>query len=85
MTTENNDNRKVMTPPHQYRTGKIYTTKEIFLLGGGGGTSFSYRYQAFKILHLGRQSLYIHWLIIDRTSFKCLSLYCMSIAVISVK
>jgi hypothetical protein len=37
MTTEDDDNHKVMTPPpHQYRTGKIYTTKGIFSLGGRG-------------------------------------------------
>ncbi len=51
----------------------------------GEGQALADRYQAFKIHHLGRQSLYIHWLIIDITSFNCLSLYRMSIAVISVK
>jgi hypothetical protein len=55
------------------------------VLSEGKGQALADRYQAFKIHHLGRQSLYIHWLIIDITTFKCLSLYCMSIAVISVK
>jgi hypothetical protein len=86
MTTEDNDNRKVMTPPPINIEQGRYTTKGIFSLGGEGeGQALADRYQAFKIHHLGRQSLYNHWLIIDITSFKCLSLYCMSIAVISVK
>jgi hypothetical protein len=86
MTTEDNDNRKVMTPPPiNIEQGRYILGKGYFHWGEGEGQALADRYQAFKIHHLGRQSLYIHWLIIDITSFNCLSLYCMSIAVISVK
>jgi hypothetical protein len=58
MTTEDNDNRKVMNPPpHQYRTGKIYTVlrKGYFIGGEGEGQALADRYQAVKIHHPGRQ------------------------------
>ncbi len=49
MTTEDNDNRKVMTPPpHQYRTGKMYYERDIFTGGEGEGQALADRYQALK-------------------------------------
>ena len=72
-------------PPINIEQGRYILRKGYFHWGEGEGQASADRYQAFKIHHLGRQSHYIHWLIIDITSFNCLSLYCMSIAVISVK
>ena len=51
MTTDHNDNRKVMTPPH-------------FIFGGGEGQDLADKNKP-KITHLERQSLYIYWLGID--------------------
>jgi hypothetical protein len=67
---------------HQLIMGSLI----IFIGGEGEGQALADRHLAFKY-NLGRQSLYNHWLITDITSFNllCLSLYCMSIAVMSVK
>ncbi len=46
------------------RTGKINYERDIFTGGEGEGQALADRYQAFKIHHLGRQSLNNHWLII---------------------
>jgi hypothetical protein len=66
-------------PPINIEQGWYILRKGYFHWGEGEGQALADRYQAFKIHHLGRQSLYIHCLIIDITSFKCLSLYCMSV------
>jgi hypothetical protein len=88
MTTEDKeDNRKSDDPPPpiNIEQGRYILRKGYFHCREGEGQTLADRYQAFKIHHLERQSLYIHWLIIDIISFKCLSLHCLSIAVISVK
>jgi hypothetical protein len=36
----------------------MYYEKDIFIGGEGEGQALADRYQAFKIYHLGRQSLY---------------------------
>ncbi len=66
MTKEDNDNRKVIWPPPpiNIEQGRYILRKGYFHWGEGKGQALAHRYQAFKILHLGRQSLYIHWIII---------------------